>query len=119
MTFVLYMKRILITRPRTQADNVAEKLRLAGFEPVFFPVIEIQPIENNDALEQALSKLNCYEWVIFTSANAVDIVFDRYSSLLLGDKLGVKFAAILDQRLLMFCEHAGYLSGLCPRGIRL
>jgi uroporphyrinogen-III synthase len=70
------MKRILITRPRAQADDFAEKLRKAGFEPIFFPVIEIQPIENNVALERALSKLECYDWLVFTSVNAVDMVFD-------------------------------------------
>jgi uroporphyrinogen-III synthase len=69
------MKRILITRPRAQADDFAEKLRAAGFEPIFFPVIEIQPIENNLALERALSKIECYDWLVFTSVNAVDVVF--------------------------------------------
>ena len=74
------MKRILITRPRAQADDFAEKLRLAGFEPIFFPVIEIQPIENNVALERALGKLDCYDWLVFTSANAVEVVFDVIAS---------------------------------------
>ena len=68
--------KILITRPRAQADDFAARLRSAGFEPVYFPVIEIKPIEDNIALERALQKLNCYEWVVFTSVNAVDIVFD-------------------------------------------
>lgn len=72
--------KILITRPRAQADDFADKLRKAGFEPIFFPVIEIQPIENNVALERALEKLNSYEWAIFTSVNAVEVVFDRLPS---------------------------------------
>jgi len=88
------MKRILITRPHTQADEFADKLRSAGFEPVYFPVIEIKPIGNNIALERALSKLDCYEWVVFTSVNAVEIVLDNYSPFLQGEELGVKFAAI-------------------------
>src|SRR5215211_5409829 len=88
------MKRILITRARAQADEFADKLRTAGFEPVYFPVIEIKPVENNIALERALSKLGCYEWVVFTSVNAVEIVFDRYSPLLLAEGVEVKFAAI-------------------------
>jgi uroporphyrinogen-III synthase len=86
--------KVLITRPRAQADDFAEKLRSAGFEPIFFPVIEIQSIENNTALATALEKLNCYEWVVFTSVNAVDIVFDEYSVFLLKENTGVKFAAI-------------------------
>lgn len=68
--------KVLITRPRSQAADFFERLRSAGFEPIFFPVIEILPIENNIALDQALSKLSCYEWVIFTSVNGVEVVFD-------------------------------------------
>lgn len=86
--------KVLITRPRVQADDFAEKLRSAGFEPIFFPVIEIQPIGNNIALERALEKLNCYEWVVFTSVNAVDVVFDEYSVFFLKENARVKFAAI-------------------------
>lgn len=69
--------KVLITRPRAQANDFAEKLRNAGFEPVYFPVIEIQPIKNNIALERALEKLNCYDWVVFTSANAVEAVLNH------------------------------------------
>lgn len=86
--------KVLITRPRTQADKFAEKLRSAGFKPIFFPVIEIKSIENNVALERALEKLNSYEWVVFTSVNAVDVVFDEYSVFFLKNNAGVKFAAI-------------------------
>lgn len=86
--------KVLITRPRAQADEFAEKLRFAGFEPIFFPVIEIQLIENNVALEVALQKLNCYEWVIFTSVNAVETVA---RSRMLAQSMrvdGVKIAAV-------------------------
>lgn len=88
------MKRILVTRPRAQADSFVDGLRAAGFEPIYFPVIEIRPIENNVALDNVLDKLNCYEWVVFTSVNAVDVVFDKFSHLLLGEGVGVRFAAI-------------------------
>ena len=68
------MTRILITRPRARSDSFADALRAAGFEPIFFPVIEIRPMENNAELDQALKNLNKYDWVVFTSANAVDVV---------------------------------------------
>lgn len=93
------MKRILITRPRAQADEFANQLRAAGFEPIFFPVIEIRPIENNFELEQALANLSFYDWVVFTSANAVEVVFDN-PGLPKGDQglggkgSGVRVAAI-------------------------
>jgi len=86
--------KVLITRPRVQADEFAEKLRSAGFEPIIFPVIEIHPIEDNVALDRALEKLSCYEWMVFTSVNAVEVVFDKYSPLLLEERVGVRFAAI-------------------------
>jgi uroporphyrinogen-III synthase len=88
--------KVLITRPRSQALDFAERLLSAGFEPIFFPVIEIHPIENNVALDRALSKLNCYEWVVFTSVNGVEVVFNRLSSSSegAGQLEGVKIAAI-------------------------
>lgn len=88
------MKRILVTRPRAQADSFGDGLRTAGFEPIFFPVIEISPIEDNSALERALDQLKCYEWVVFTSVNAVDVVFDKFSHSLKRSRAGLRFAAI-------------------------
>lgn len=69
--------KVLITRPRTQSASFAASLIEAGFEPVFFPVIETRPVEDNVALDRAIAKLNCYDWVVFTSANGVDVFFDR------------------------------------------
>jgi uroporphyrinogen III methyltransferase / synthase len=88
--------KVLITRPRLQADDFAEKLRSAGFEPIFFPVIEILPVENNGALDRALSNLSCYAWVVFTSVNGVDVVFNRItpSPFGRGQGEGIKVAAI-------------------------
>jgi uroporphyrinogen-III synthase len=70
--------QVLITRPRNQASSFASALAEAGFVPVFFPVIEIQPFEENVALDRAIAKLNCYEWVVFTSVNGVDAFFNRF-----------------------------------------
>lgn len=69
------MKRILVTRPRQQADGFMDGLKTAGFEPICFPVIEIRPTDDNSQLDQALKNLNKYEWIIFTSVNAVDVFF--------------------------------------------
>ena len=71
------MTRILITRPRAQSDSFADALRAAGFKPIYFPVIEIRSIEDNPELDQALKNLNKYDWVVFTSVNAVDMFFEQ------------------------------------------
>lgn len=86
------MKRILITRPRAQADAFANALKNAGFEPIYLPVIEIQPIEDNPGLDEALQHLGNYEWVIFTSVNGVEVVFDRLADGRMPS--GPRFAAI-------------------------
>jgi len=70
--------KVLITRPLNQADSLANALADAGFEPVFFPVIEIRPFEENVALDRAIEKLGCYDWIVFTSVNGVEAFFDRF-----------------------------------------
>ena len=86
--------KVLITRPPLQADTFAKKLRSAGFEPIHFPVIEIRPVSDNIMLDRALSKLSCYEWIVFTSVNAVEIVFDKYPHHFSKEKLETRFVAI-------------------------
>lgn len=68
--------KVLITRPRAQSDSFAKALRTAGFEPIYFPVIEIRAMKDNAELDHALNNLAKYDWVVFTSVNAVDVVFD-------------------------------------------
>ncbi len=69
--------KVLITRPRNQADAFATSLTEAGFDPIFFPVIEIRPFQENVALDRAIEKLGCYDWIVFTSVNGVDSFFSR------------------------------------------
>lgn len=75
------MLKILITRPKTQAEPFAENLRKAGLDPVYFPVIEIHPIDNNVPLQSALHKLGTYDWLIFTSVNGVAAFWKEFSGM--------------------------------------
>jgi uroporphyrinogen-III synthase len=52
-------------------------LEARGAEAVLAPVIRIQPLDNLGALRAALTGLSAYRWVVFTSQNTVQIVFDR------------------------------------------
>lgn len=67
-------KRIVITRPPHKAGELAERLRELGAEPLVVPTIAIESPKNLDALKAALQ--NTYNWVIFTSGNAVEQVFN-------------------------------------------
>lgn len=67
-------KRILVTRPRRQADDLYDLLKAEGAGVILFPTIEIAPLDDPAQLDQALSDLaaGIYQWAIFTSVNGVD-----------------------------------------------
>ncbi len=77
MAASLQGRRIVITRAREQAGDLVRSLEARGAVTVIAPVIRIQPLENLGALRAALTGLSTYRWVVFTSQNAVQIVFDR------------------------------------------
>ncbi|MFN3649343.1 MAG: uroporphyrinogen-III C-methyltransferase [Armatimonadota bacterium] len=63
----LFGKRIVVTRPREQAEGLVEVLAQEGAEPILCPTIRIQPIPDPDlrGLDRG------YDWVVFTSVNGV------------------------------------------------
>jgi len=73
----LVNKRVLITRSRAQADEFAAALLAEGAEPIFFPVIEIIPLQDFAAFDQALQQLDGYDWLILTSVHGVHAFFQR------------------------------------------
>lgn len=74
-------RRVLVTRALQQAGKLSAGLRALGAEPVEVPVLEIQPPKSYKALDAALQRLDSYDWVIFTSANAVPIMDVRTKDL--------------------------------------
>ena len=84
--------RVLITRPKAQAAAFADELRQIGAEAIFFPTIEIKPVDDPICLDRALSQLECYDWMVLTSANAASVVVERMADLGIGtlpEKLSV------------------------------
>jgi uroporphyrinogen III methyltransferase/synthase len=72
---------ILVTRPIEQAENLSEKLRELGATTIELPTIKIIPAENNDTLDEALERLNEYDWVVFTSVHGVRFFMKRMADL--------------------------------------
>jgi uroporphyrinogen III methyltransferase/synthase len=71
-------KRVVVTRAREQASALVEVLQKEGAEPIEFPVIQIAPPPDHfAALDESLSHLKDYEWIVFTSANAVKTFWER------------------------------------------
>ncbi len=70
-------KRILITRAREQSGDFAALLKRRGAEVIEFPTIEIVPPHSWKELDQAITRLRTYDWIIFTSANGVIFFWQR------------------------------------------
>jgi uroporphyrinogen-III synthase len=77
-------KRILVTRAAHQAGRLSDGLRALGAEPVEVPVLEIRPPESFEPLDAALRQLDCYQWIILTSANTVRALVERLEMLRIG-----------------------------------
>jgi uroporphyrinogen-III synthase len=73
----LHSRRILITRTRHQASELAAQLEALGASPILIPTIEILPPASFAALDSALTCLGAYDWLLFTSANAVEAFHRR------------------------------------------
>ncbi len=76
----LFGKRIVVTRSRDQASVFAEMLIDRGASPIEFPSIDVVPPASWAELDSALDAVETYQWVIFTSANAVRFFFERLRS---------------------------------------
>ncbi len=63
--------RIVVTRAARDAEELAHPLRELGAEAILLPLIAIEPPQNPELLRRAAAQANNYDWIIFTSANAV------------------------------------------------
>ncbi|CAN5677582.1 N/A [soil metagenome] len=66
--------RVAVTRPEAGGDVLSELLRAEGAIPVAVPLIAIRPPADAGPLRAALAELDDFDWVVFTSANAVQSV---------------------------------------------
>jgi uroporphyrinogen-III synthase len=82
--------RVLITRAAHQASALAEELCGLGAEPVFLPTIELAEPSSFAPLDEAITGLSGFDWLIFTSANAVEVFVGRGGAA----REGLKVAAI-------------------------
>ncbi len=65
--------RVVVTRALAPHDPFVERLRAAGAEIVLFPTIAIAPAaDGGAALEKAAAEASTYDWIVFSSENAVD-----------------------------------------------
>lgn len=65
-------RRIAVTRARRQGLELAERLEDLGARAVVCPAIRFAPPQDPDPLRRAAREVHTYDWLIFTSANAVE-----------------------------------------------
>lgn len=78
---VIEGKRIVNTRSLHQAQELTNLLRDAGAIVLALPTIRIGPPEDFTSLDNAIDRLNFYDWIIFSSVNTVVYFLKR-----LGEK---------------------------------
>jgi len=73
-------RRIIVTRPRHQAESLRNALEALGADVVVAPAICIEPPADWAPLDAAIADADDYDWIVFTSVNGVEAVFDRATS---------------------------------------
>ena len=90
-------KRVVVTRALEQSRSLVDALRDAGAEPVLLPLVAFAPADNLEELDACLRNSTRFDWVFFTSQNALRAVLQRCVALELPlDKVfaDMKIAAV-------------------------
>ena len=69
--------RVLVGRARHQAGALSRELKKQGAAVLEIPFIEIRKPKSFQALDSALKNLAGYDWLILTSVNGVEAMWDR------------------------------------------
>ncbi len=94
----LYGWKVLVPRTKEQAGAMSERLRGYGAVPIEVPTIAVEPPRTPTQMERAIKGLvtGRYEWIVFTSTNAVRAVREKFAEFGLDARAfaGVKIACV-------------------------
>ncbi|SFO99992.1 uroporphyrinogen-III synthase [Geodermatophilus dictyosporus] len=97
----LFGWRVLVPRTKDQAGEMSDRLRAYGAVPVEVPTIAVEPPRSAAQMDRAIKGLvtGRYGWIVFTSANAVKAVREKFAELGLDARAfaGVKVACVGEQ----------------------
>jgi len=77
----LFGRTIVVTRDTAGNAEFAAKITAKMAVPVDLAVTKIEPLTDSNTFVKTLAKINAYDWVIFTSANGVEIFFAALAKL--------------------------------------
>ncbi len=97
----LFGWQVLVPRTKEQAAALSEQIRSYGAVPAEVPTIAVEPPRTPQQMERAIKGLvtGRYEWIAFTSTNAVKAVRERFEEYGLDARAfaGIKVAAVGEQ----------------------
>ena len=106
---------ILVTRSAEQSPTFTNLLCDRGATVLEMPTLEITPPSTWDALDQAIQNFEHYDWLILTSANAVDYFFDRWTALKQHtDAIAKIKIAVVGKKTAKFLNQRGYEPHFTP-----
>jgi uroporphyrinogen III methyltransferase/synthase len=115
----LFGWRVLVPRTKEQAESLSEQLRSYGAVPHEVPTIAVEPPRTPQQMERAVKGLvtGRYEWIAFTSVNAVRAVREKFEEYGLDARAfaGIKVAAVGEQTAKSLVEF-GVKPDLVPSG---
>jgi uroporphyrinogen III methyltransferase / synthase len=74
-------KRIVVTRAPEQSGEFVDQLNALGAEVLLFPLLSFCEPEDSGPLDEAVRELDKFDWIIFTSRNAVKFFGSRFKAL--------------------------------------
>src|SRR5438093_503433 len=74
-------KTIVVTRAASQSAELRSRLEDLGARVIECPTIHLVPPKSWKPVDDAIRRLNTYQWLLFTSANAVEQFMDRMAGL--------------------------------------
>ncbi|NGN67851.1 bifunctional uroporphyrinogen-III C-methyltransferase/uroporphyrinogen-III synthase [Streptomyces sp. A7024] len=115
----LFGWQVLVPRTKEQAASLSEQLRSYGAVPHEVPTIAVEPPRTPQQMERAVKGLvtGRYEWIAFTSVNAVKAVREKFEEYGLDARAfaGIKVAAVGEQTAAALVEF-GVKPDLTPSG---
>jgi uroporphyrinogen III methyltransferase/synthase len=115
----LFGWRVLVPRTKEQAGSLSARLRGFGAVPEEVPTISVEPPRNPQQMDKAIRGLveGRYEWIAFTSVNAVRAVREKFDEYGLDARAfsGLKIAAVGDKTAAAI-EAWGLRADLVPSG---
>ncbi len=115
----LFGWRVLVPRTKEQAASLTNGLRAYGAVPEEVPTISVEPPRNPQQMDKAVRGLveGRYEWIAFTSVNAVKAVREKFEEYGLDARAfsGLKIAAVGDKTAAAIADW-GLRADLVPTG---